>query len=203
MSAVGTELMLLKLVKTDLLGAAFVIGLALAPAQAATLTGDAITGKAQYNASYNAFNQPVNTAVTAAIVGAGTEFSDGDNSLALDLTADIGASTIDIVMASLIPDGNTVSAITFLFGDLNFDDNSIITGILILGNSWTGTPTISWTNTSISIAFAVQGLAGFESKTFSAQIQTSPVPLPAALPLFAAGLGAMGFMGWRRNRRAV
>ena len=28
------------------------------------------------------------------------------------------------------------------------------------------------------------------------------VPLPAALPLFAAGLGAMGFLGWRSKRRA-
>ena len=31
----------------------------------------------------------------------------------------------------------------------------------------------------------------------------SAVPLPAALPLFAAGLSAMGFMGWRRKRRAA
>lgn len=31
----------------------------------------------------------------------------------------------------------------------------------------------------------------------------SEVPLPAALPLLAAGLGAMGFMGWRRKRKAV
>jgi hypothetical protein len=31
----------------------------------------------------------------------------------------------------------------------------------------------------------------------------SSVPIPAALPLFAAGLGAMGFMGWRRKRRAA
>ncbi len=29
------------------------------------------------------------------------------------------------------------------------------------------------------------------------------VPLPAALPLFAAGLGAMGFFGWRKRRAAV
>ena len=29
------------------------------------------------------------------------------------------------------------------------------------------------------------------------------VPIPAALPLFAAGLGAMGFMGWRRKRKAL
>jgi hypothetical protein len=26
-------------------------------------------------------------------------------------------------------------------------------------------------------------------------------PLPAALPLFAAGLGAMGLFGWRRKRK--
>lgn len=29
------------------------------------------------------------------------------------------------------------------------------------------------------------------------------VPIPAALPLFAAGLSAMGFMGWRRKRKAA
>jgi hypothetical protein len=28
-------------------------------------------------------------------------------------------------------------------------------------------------------------------------------PLPAALPLFASGLGAMGFFGWRRKRKAA
>ncbi len=32
--------------------------------------------------------------------------------------------------------------------------------------------------------------------------QLSPTPLPAALPLFATGLGAMGFFGWRRKRKA-
>ena len=31
----------------------------------------------------------------------------------------------------------------------------------------------------------------------------APVPLPAALPLLAAGLGAMGFMGWRRRKASV
>jgi hypothetical protein len=31
----------------------------------------------------------------------------------------------------------------------------------------------------------------------------SDVPLPAAFPLLAAGLGAMGFTGWRRKRAAT
>ena len=30
----------------------------------------------------------------------------------------------------------------------------------------------------------------------------SPTPLPAALPLFATGIGAMGLFGWRRKRKA-
>jgi hypothetical protein len=31
----------------------------------------------------------------------------------------------------------------------------------------------------------------------------SQVPLPAALPLFATGLGALGLLGWRRKRKAA
>jgi hypothetical protein len=33
-------------------------------------------------------------------------------------------------------------------------------------------------------------------------ISDSPVPLPATLPLFATGLGAIGLLGWRRKRKA-
>lgn len=40
--------------------------------------------------------------------------------------------------------------------------------------------------------------------TFNVTETTPPVetPLPAALPLFATGLGAMGFLGWRRKKKA-
>ena len=31
----------------------------------------------------------------------------------------------------------------------------------------------------------------------------SPVPLPATLPLFATGLGALGLLGWRRKKKAA
>ena len=32
---------------------------------------------------------------------------------------------------------------------------------------------------------------------------SSETPLPAALPLFATGLGALGLLGWRRKRKAT
>jgi len=33
-------------------------------------------------------------------------------------------------------------------------------------------------------------------------VEAAPTPLPAALPLFATGLGALGLLGWRRRRKA-
>ena len=34
-------------------------------------------------------------------------------------------------------------------------------------------------------------------------VAVSETPLPAALPLFASGLGALGLLGWRRKRKAA
>ena len=34
-----------------------------------------------------------------------------------------------------------------------------------------------------------------------ALVQTNETPLPAALPLFVTGLGALGLIGWRRKRK--
>lgn len=44
-----------------------------------------------------------------------------------------------------------------------------------------------------------------DGKEFKLTLETriSTVPLPAALPLYGAGLAVLGFLGWRRNRSAA
>jgi len=37
----------------------------------------------------------------------------------------------------------------------------------------------------------------------SDSIDFTPTPIPAAFPLFATGLGALGLVGWRRKRKSV
>jgi hypothetical protein len=37
--------------------------------------------------------------------------------------------------------------------------------------------------------------------TKSISITVNQTPLPAALPLFATGLGALGLLGWRRKQK--
>jgi hypothetical protein len=62
-------------------------------------------------------------------------------------------------------------------------------------------PSIS-SGTVPALAFAYAGEAhqfAVETST-GIGIEISAAPLPAALPLFASGLGALGLLGWRRKR---
>ena len=65
----------------------------------------------------------------------------------------------------------------------------------------------------LSVAFEQLYMGSESSPTFrtgtyigangeTIDISNSAVPLPAALPLFATGLGALGLFGWRRKRKA-
>jgi hypothetical protein len=48
--------------------------------------------------------------------------------------------------------------------------------------------------------FSVGGSDTFDS--VSGTISPAATPLPAALPLFATGIGGLGLLGWRRKRKA-
>ena len=51
--------------------------------------------------------------------------------------------------------------------------------------------------------WANNGTIAAQADIQSITINTATTPLPAALPLFASGLGALGLLGWRRKRKAV
>jgi len=55
------------------------------------------------------------------------------------------------------------------------------------------------------LATSLGAITGFVGGTvaFGASAVVSPVPVPAALPLFGTGLGLLGYMGWRRKKRRV
>ena len=60
-----------------------------------------------------------------------------------------------------------------------------------------------WPNDALSSACVTgSGLCTVDFSTTISYTGPSDTPLPAALPLFATGLGAMGLLGWRRKRKA-
>jgi hypothetical protein len=83
------------------------------------------------------------------------------------------------------------------------------TNILDLVNFTTsGWQQYSFTETasasSTTLLFGLRQDPGFSGlDDISVSTGVSAVPLPAALPLFATGLGALGLLGWRRKRKAA
>jgi hypothetical protein len=96
----------------------------------------------------------------------------------------------------------------------SFDIQTSNTGAII---DWTILASISNAYANITVATSSSGdltsslgpttfisaSNGFAPGTWSASDPPSATPLPAALPLFAGGLGALAMLGWRRKRRAA
>ena len=116
-----------------------------------------------------------------------------------------GASTFDLTLITLATDGGNGN----YGGQTGFRDNH---GTDIFG----GDTTIPIDTNGLiggTFAFLISGtLAGvfdeyYKLSVGSGEILTggnaSETPLPAALPLFASGLGALGLVGWRKKRKAA
>ena len=69
-------------------------------------------------------------------------------------------------------------------GFFGFTSMKAVTSILFQANNPAG---------NISDGFGIDNVAG----------TSTVIPLPAALPLFAGGLGLLGYLGWRRKRLTV
>jgi hypothetical protein len=101
--------------------------------------------------------------------------------------------------------------IPFTFNSLHYASGS---GEAINGGTIASGLEIAFATVSSTVAYAFfdDGGAGpdrdFDDMVVRIQISDlshslPEVPLPAALPLFASGLGALGLLGWRRKRKAA
>ena len=153
------------------------------------------------------------------------------NNFALDLTGfcDLGNScgapgayggVTQTVSGLTVGQSYTLS---FLFGNYSLN-TSQPTIVVTIGGTATSIPvpatsiasgvwdseTINFIATSASTVFSFGGSGGTEGQTFYLgldDVALNPTvrttPLPAALPLFATGLGLTGLLGWRRKRKAA
>jgi hypothetical protein len=81
------------------------------------------------------------------------------------------------------------------------------TGLDATYGQLTGVFTATLTSTTISIESIIFAdgyhtyMLGVDDVSVTGPVASTPVP--AALPLFASGLGALGLLGWRRKRKAT
>lgn len=99
-----------------------------------------------------------------------------------------------------------------LYGNNVAPPNSILETNAALNNLFLGVNLLPVTSDKFRAVFVQYGIAqccesgpriaeldGFN--TYLTQASIPEVPVPAALPLFATGLGALGLLGWRRKRK--
>jgi probable HAF family extracellular repeat protein len=96
------------------------------------------------------------------------------------------------------------SRATLWIGGIPIDLNTLLDSS---GEGWTLTAaySINFLGQIVGIGRTMPLPVGSGSVTYRGFLLTpvSEVPLPAALPLFATGLGMLGLLGWRRKRKAA
>jgi hypothetical protein len=168
---------------------------AASPASATTLNGSTVTVTGLYPDN-NPLNSPGNIfgSTGSATVGAGVEFP---------APAMLGRPwSFDISDTQIIFTPNEIasySSALFNGFEFTFSGAAPITGVTIAGASNFGPNGISFDATHIFLNY--QGMQPDLSSISIVNVQSTP--LPAALPLFASGLGALGVLSWRRKRKAA
>jgi hypothetical protein len=130
------------------------------------------------NVAYNADGQEaIFSSTTPFNLNSAYLTSVWNDNLQVTITGKLNGVTKDVATFTLSATLATLE--TFNFGDINEVDLLVTVA---------GTPHSGYSGAGTQVAL--------DNLTISA------VPLPAALPLFATGLGTLGLLGWRRKRKA-
>ena len=168
--------------------------------RAATLVGSTVTGTLYYPDLSTVYVG--STGPQTVPVGAGVEFPaellQGDTLFTIDITAN---QLIYRPLAN-VTYGGGVDFNGFVF---DFSGAPTILGVSVNAPGSNFNP-VSLSFTGNSVTFDLQNLTVFSSSVLVLDFtlaDTVVTPLPAALPLFATGLGALGLLGWRRKRKGA
>ncbi len=108
----------------------------------------------------------------------------------------VGALTDNLVKSWTTNEGTFTETLTSFIA--NRGSPNALT--LLLAGTLTGPGGVNQNAFAILSANQVGSAVDWSLTNTSALLAT---PLPAALPLFASGLGALGLLGWRRKRKAA
>lgn len=173
--------------------AALVAGLAVTPsAQSASLTGDNLV-----RAVFGLTNGGVISDSSGSVVNGNDVFHFGVIALDFNDGIDEDIFSLDVAGDFNTWFGSTIFRITLTLSDLNFDEP--LDSITFLNNPVNASIT-DQTATSISLVWDDQPIIRGEQLSF--RFNSAPVtavPLPAALPMLAGALGALGLVARRRR----
>lgn len=186
------------------------------PAMAGTVTDDVTFSATSFSGgappSYSG-----GTAPTDPVTGSFTITLDPTQTY-LDNTTGITLGTLNIALDSALsfdysPNSYTIGATTFDAGELvvgGINDGACCVELTPTTSNdfylqilnFTSAPAFNQLGYTIAANGDYFYSAGGTSGGSVSVTPVSTTPLPAALPLFATGLGAMGLFGWRRKRKA-
>ena len=119
---------------------------------------------------------------------------------ATQIAAEINAAFNALATPPLLSANLGIPTLATYFLPLNADSPPLIA---ITGGTCTTSPFTSAVCTREAWFSSVGGVGSGVTNWTWAVPTVSPVPLPAALPLFLAALGGLSFFGWRRRMRAA
>jgi hypothetical protein len=157
------------------------------------------------------YNPSVTGAITSLTVSADREISSSVSG-AFHFVLEQGGNFFEYSSSSVSFTANTYT--NFTSSSLtasNFDEICVVScGTGNFGNviSPTANPNFSSSGSLITLGVVTVGqyangsaTSYFDNLDMDITYTPNPTPVPAALPLFASGLGAMGLFGWRRKRK--